>query len=155
MRQLSFTLFVVENPYIRRLNPAEIVVESGESVVLVYLVAVNSDGNQWSTTMTFSFTNMQGMTFPVLFTASDLNYPQHYSLVIGAVEESHAGTYRVSVLGEIELTEVVDLLSLKNYCTDQKCAVESEEVDIDCPSFVEVSTMVQVVCKCKIIFSSH
>ena len=92
----------VDNPFIRRLTPDVLGVEIGESVELVFHVAVNSNGNQWSTSMTmFSFTDTDGQTFPVQFTVRDFSYPQHYSLLIEEVEESHAGIYSVTVPGEI------------------------------------------------------
>ena len=68
---------------------------------IIFHVAVNSNGNQWDISMTnFFFTNTEGDTTPVSFTVRDVNYPQHYSLLIEAVEESDAGTYRVIVPGE-------------------------------------------------------
>lgn len=100
-----------ENPYIRRLTPSVLRVMNGESVELIFHVAVNSNGNQWSTSMTtFSFTNIDGQTFPVNFTARDINYPQRYSLLIDMAEESDAGTYRVTVPGEITVYAIELLL---------------------------------------------
>ena len=95
-------VLLAENPYIRRLTPEILRVESGGSVEVIFHVAVNSNGNQWSTSVTnFSFTNIEGQTFPVSFTARDFNYPQQYSLLLEMVEESHAGTYRVTVPSKI------------------------------------------------------
>lgn len=89
-----------ENPFIRRLTPDVLRVENGEAVTLVFHVAVNSDGSRWSTSMTtFSFTNSTGQTRPANFTARDADYPQQYSLLIEVADESHAGTYSVSVPG--------------------------------------------------------
>ena len=67
---------------------------------LVFHVAVNSDGNQWSTSMiSFTLTNGRG-TVPVNFNASDPVFPQYFSLNIKSVEDEHAGVYTASAPGK-------------------------------------------------------
>lgn len=91
-------------------------VNSGDSVTLLFYVAVNSDGNQWSTSMvSFSFTTSQGEVIPVAFTADDSNFPQHYSLLIESAEGSLAGIYKAMAPGEtiaFVTVKCVDILLL-------------------------------------------
>lgn len=49
----------------------------------------------------FSFTSAAiGQTVMVPFTATDPNFPQHFSLTIESVEEFHAGVYTAMALGK-------------------------------------------------------
>ena len=87
----------IENPYIRRLTSEVVIVESGDPVTLIFLAAVNSDGNEW--TMPFFTFTKPGVRVPATFENVDPNFPQHYSLSILSVEDSHQGIYTASALG--------------------------------------------------------
>lgn len=76
-----------------------IVAESGDPVTLIFQAAVNSDGNEWSTTMLFFTFTKPGVRVPVTFENADPNFPQQFALSILSVEDSHQGIYTASALG--------------------------------------------------------
>ena len=93
---LSHFCLLAENPYIRAVSPSQLIVAEGESVILVFLVATDSDGATWNNrAVTFSFTNRSGVEYSINsnFQNSNPDFPQYFVYTIPTVELSHAGIY--------------------------------------------------------------
>ena len=95
----SYSCLFAENPYIRAVSPAQLIVIEGESTTFVFLIATNSDGATWNNrAVTFSFTNRSGVVYSINsnFRNSNPDFPQFFVYTIPKVELSHAGIYTAS-----------------------------------------------------------
>ena len=94
------------NPYLRVLSPSTLDVIAGDTVVLEFAVAVNSNGVTWDrNSVTFTFTDETSSEELILdgsfFRAYDLNYPHNFRSIIEPVNRTHAGIYRAKATSKL------------------------------------------------------
>ena len=95
---ILFVVICADNPFVERFSPSFVTVVEGEPLTLRFRVAVNSNGNSWTTSRTsFMFMNSFEEISPVTFTNTVANYPQDYEFSVPAVLRSQEGMYTAFV----------------------------------------------------------
>ena len=91
---------LLDNPYVRAVSPSNLVVTEGDSVTLIFQIAVDSDGATWTNNgVSFSFTNRFSEIQTSLdssFTNSRVDFPHYFVYTIKRVGLSNAGLYQAS-----------------------------------------------------------
>ena len=87
-----------ENPYVKRISPAVLNVIEYDSTELEFKIAVQSNGNNWSGNIVFSFSpsdsQSDGKTNETSFQVVDSNTPQNYIYRIDEINRFQDGLYR-------------------------------------------------------------
>ena len=87
-----------DNPFVERVSPSLVTVVEGDPLTLRFRVAVNSNGNSWTTSRTtFTFMDNLEQVSSVQFTNTVADFPQDYELSYPAALRSQEGTYTASV----------------------------------------------------------